>query len=158
MIDNLKTSQLQGRIAWATMYLSEMLCLQHLYTPLKTSTGLSDLTTRSAIRDDGPTGLPHQQTAHGGAHGAMPHLKALYNAQMTKPVSVPQGKQISAHKLHNSTYTNTPSHTLCFHALSMIFLTVLPTKLILQQHPLLPSYASPLMAPRISAPARVRMG
>lgn len=87
----------------------------------------------------------------------MPHLRASCNAQKTEAVSVPQEKQINTHRLHNSTYTNTPGHTLPFLALNRIFLAALPIKLTLQQQPLLPSYCSPLTAPLIPAAARVRI-
>lgn len=78
---------------------------------------------------------------------AVPHLKAC-NAHKTKAISEPQEKQINACKPHQQCLDQHPrSHSPSFPALSIIFLTVLPTKLNLPQYPLFPSYFSLLTAP-----------
>lgn len=141
-----------------TVYPSEMLCLQDLYTPVKTSTGLSDLSARSSSRADEFTGLPNHQMAPGRARRAVPHLKVC-NAQKTEAVSEPRGRQTSACRLHQQYLHQHPrSRPLSFLALSSSFLIVLPTKLNLPQYPLLPSHSSLLTAPLIPASARVSMG
>lgn len=141
-------------MARLTVYPSKMLCLQDLYTPLKTSMGLSDLSTRSSSRADEFTGLPNNQMAPGRTHRAVPHLKAC-KAQKTKAVSEAQGRQLNACRPQHQ---HLRSCSLSFLALSVIFLIVLPTKLNLPQYPLLPFYSSLLTALLISASARVSMG
>lgn len=143
----------------------------HMYTPMKTLE-LSD--PPGVLPVTSPLALPISKQLPSRAHGATPHLKASCNAQKKVVVSVPHGKQISTHGLHQRTimpYSFLPyiqeRHALC--STASIQPGVLTTsewasskyylaQLTLQQHSLLPSHPSLLMALLIHAPARGTMG
>lgn len=92
-----------------------------MYTPVKTSTELSDPPGVPPVMS--PLALPISRQLPSWACGAIPHLKASCNAQKKVVVSV-HGKQISTHglcKCTNMPYTFLP-YIQERHALSVVLL------------------------------------